>query len=504
MAGAGNEDADAVLSDVEGDDPVPILIKSPSADEISPERFREVLAELDRERQARAAAEESKAELDVRFNRLKALTHEALRKRDEVGKQRDEALREKEEISGNFEKVRAELAEVNRAKDEGLKQVSEIARQLDEAVKERDGLRSEIANSTHMLVTGIEKISGKVSAFKNFGAGGLPRSQKYSGLAAVAYGVIKRTNEIVEELLRQIDATTKSRNETREQMEQRNYEIAIEVSQLEATIGGLREEVAEKASAAENLEKMIAEKDGRLSEIEREMSEKLAKVESEALELRQLVSKYDDKFAKMESKMEAQKPLLFDQVNLVSRIHDRVYDIIKIVDASNADQSEFSESLFLPQETDLEENIRASLAGMESIYELTRIVIEKTRDLFEEKNREIKSLDETVSRLNKEKEHIGSLLRSALSMKITSNPSSKTSDLFKVAENGLREAGIDFKFGKLIGDRRVLNSSDDVDAIEAEGDEIYTLVSIEWCWFQLSIISTLFSVSNPSLSLLRY
>ncbi|GMN49063.1 hypothetical protein TIFTF001_018237 [Ficus carica] len=475
MAGVGDEDADAVLSDVEGEDPAPVLIRSSSGDEMSPERFREVLAELDRERQARAAAEKSRADLEVSFNRLKALAHEAIKKRDEVGRQRDEALREKEEVLGNYDEARAELAEVNRAKDEALKQVSEVARQMDEAVKERDGLKSEIGNSTHMLVTGIEKISGKVSAFKNFGAGGLPRSQKYSGLAAVAYGVIKRTNEIVEELLRQTDATTKSRNETREQMEQRNYEIAIEVSQLEATIGGLREEVAEKASAVEKLEKMAAEKDGRVSEIEREMSKKLAKAESEALELRQLVGEYDDKFEKMESRMEAQRPLLFDQLNLVSRIHDRIFEVIKIVDAGNVDQSEFSDSLFLPQETDMEENVRASLAGMESIYELARIVIEKTRDLVEEKNREMKSLDETVARLNKEKEHIGSLLRSALSKKITSNPSSKTSDLFQVAENGLKEAGIDFKFGKLIGDKRVLNSSDEVDSLVAEEDEIYTL-----------------------------
>ncbi|KAL5552757.1 hypothetical protein UlMin_040158 [Ulmus minor] len=266
-----------------------------------------------------------------------------------------------------------------------------------------------------------------------------------------------------------MDATTKSRNETREQMEQRNYEIAIEVSQLEATISGLREEVSEKTSAAEKLEKVIAEKDGRVSEVEREMSEKLTKVESEALELRQLVSEYDDKLTNLESKMEAQKPLLFDQLNLVSRIHDRIYDVIKIVDSNNLDQSEFSESLFLPQETDMEENIRASLAGMESIYELTRIVVQKTRDSIEKKNRELKCLDESVSQLNREKEHIGSLLRSALSKRMTSNPSSKTSELFQVAENGLREAGIDVKFSKLP------NIKDEVDGLETEEDEIYTL-----------------------------
>lgn len=471
MASAGDEDNDAVLSDVEGDDSVPVAIKTPSPDEISAERFRELVAELDRERQAREAVENSKSDLQIQFNRLKALAHEAIKKRDEWGRQRDEALRDKEEASKTNEKVSAELAESNRAKDEALQQRDEIAKQLDEVVKERDGLRSDIGNSTHMLMSGIDKISGKVSNFKNFGVGGLPRSQKYTtGLPAVAYGVIKRTNEIVEELVRQIDSTAKSRNETREQMDQRNYEIAIEISQLEATIGGLREEVVKKTSIVEKLEKSMAEKNGKVSEIEREMEEKLSKAESEVSELKQLVGEYDDKLTNLDSKMEAQRPLLFDQLDLVSKIHDRLYHVMRIVDANNLDQSEFSESLFLPQETDMEENIRATLAGMESIYELTRIVIEKTRDLTEEKNREIKSLDETVNRLVKEKEQIGSLLRSALSKRITSSPSSKTSELFQVAENGLREAGIDFKFSKHVGDGKV-------DTLETEEDEIYALVS---------------------------
>lgn len=475
MAGTGDEDADAVLSDLEGDDPVPIVIKTPSADEISPERFRDLLAELDRERQAREAAENSKSDLQASYNRLKGLAHEMIKKRDECTRQRDEALREKEEVSKTCEKVSAELAEANRAKGEALKQKEETVKQLEEALKERDGLRSDIGKSTHMLETGIEKISAKVSNFKNFGAAGLPRSQKYTGLAVVAYGVIKRTNEIVEELLRQNDTTAKSRNETREQMEQRNYEIAIEVSQLEATISGLRDEVSEKTSAVENLEKMIAEKDAKMYENEREMVDRLSKAESEVLELRQLASEFDDKLTNAELKMEAQRPLLVDQLNLVSRIHDRVCDVMKTVDPNNFDQSEFAESLFLPQQTDMEENIRASLAGMESIFELTWVVNEKTKDVIEEKNREIKSLDETVSRLVKEKEDIGSLLRSALSKRMTSSPSTKTNELFQVAENGLREAGIDFKFSKHIGER-IPTSNDKVDAHETE-DEIYTLVS---------------------------
>ena len=56
-------------------------------------------------------------------------------------------------------------------------------------------------------------------------------------------------------MIKYIDAIVKSRNEAREQIEQRNYEIAIEVSQLEASISGLRDEVAKKRSVIESLEK---------------------------------------------------------------------------------------------------------------------------------------------------------------------------------------------------------------------------------------------------------
>ncbi|XP_022929969.1 myosin-10-like [Cucurbita moschata] len=473
MASSVDEDVDAVLSDVEGDEH-PIVIQNPSTEEISVERFREILAERDRERQAREATENSKSELLVSFNRLKALAHEAIKKRDECGRQRDEALREKEEALKLNEKVSAELAEANQQRDEVSKLRDEITKEFDEILKERDALRSEIGNASHMLVTGIDKISAKVSNFKNFTAGGLPRSQKYTGLPAVAYGVIKRTNEIVEELVRQIDTTAKERNETREQMKLRNYEIAIEVSQLEATISGLRDEVSKKTSVIEDLENTLTERDKKISEIEADLCGKLTRAEDEASELRQVAQEYDDKLRNLESKVESQRPLLMDQLGFISKIHDQIYDIIKIVDASDIDHSEFSESLFLPQETDIEENVRASLAGMESIYALAVLVMDKTRSSTQEKIREIKNLNETVAQLLKEKEHIGNLLRSALSKRITSDPS-KANQLFEVAENGLREAGIDFKFSKLLGDEIFSTSRDNGKAVDAEEDEIFTL-----------------------------
>ncbi|XP_057416776.1 uncharacterized protein LOC130711254 [Lotus japonicus] len=435
MSGAGDVDDDAMLSDVEDDtaaDPIP----PPSPENISEEKLREILTELDQERKARLAAENSKSELQVSFNRLKALAHEAIKKRDEFGRQRDDAVKEKEEV----------------------------AKQVEEVVKERDALRSEIGNSSHMLVTGMEKISAKVNGFSG---GALPRSQKYTGMAAVVYGVIKRANEIVEELLRQNDATGKARDQAREQIEQRNYEIAIEVSQLEATISDLRDEVAKKDSAIEGLEKDLGVRDLKLSEV----SESLRKEQGEVMQLKDHVGEYEVKFSKLESQMESLRPMLIDQLSFVSKIHNQICNVVRALTIDDElGNLELSESLFVPQETDIEENVRASLAGMESIHELTWIVVQKARDVVEEKNREIKSLDETVNRLVTEKDQIGSLLRSALSKRMASDPSSRKNELFLAAENGLKDAGIDFKFSKLLGDGKLATSND-----KEEEDEIYSL-----------------------------
>ncbi|CAA0240336.1 unnamed protein product [Arabidopsis thaliana] len=461
---ANGADEDAVLSDVESDEPAPVVLKDSPREEASDERITELIAELDREKKAREAAESSKSELQVSFNRLKALAVEAIKKRDESKRERDEALKEKENLTN-------ELENVNKGKDE-------MSKKLDEALRSRDGLKAEIENSSHMLVSGIEKISGKVSSFKNFSNGGLPKSQKYTGLASVAYGVIKRTNEIVEELVRQIDTTAKSRNEAREQMDQRNYEIAIEVSQLESAISNLRLEVAEKASIVDDLERGVSEKEKRIAELEKGNLEKVSLLEGEVVELKQLVDEYDGKLKTMELKMVAQRPLLMDQLNLVSRIHDQLYEVVRIVDGNSSEQSDLSESFFMPQETEMEENIRASLAGMESIFELTKVVSGKAQSLVEEKSHELKNLNETVGLLVKEKEHIGTLLRSALSKRAIGEQPSQKRELFQAAENGLRDGGTDSKFAKLLKDGKVQDSrSDNTHDHSKEDNEIYSLAS---------------------------
>ncbi|XP_042501931.1 uncharacterized protein At3g49055-like [Macadamia integrifolia] len=507
MASAGEEDADAVLSDVEGEDSVSIGLESPSQEDISLERFKEILAELERERKAREAAESAKSELDVSFNRLKVLAHEAIKKRDESARLRNEALREKEEALITNEKLSGELAEALRLKDELSKQKEDSAGQLDEAVKAKDSSRLEIEATAQMLVTGIEKISGKVSNFKNFSGSGLPRSQKYNGLQAVAYGIIKRTNEIVEELLRQIDMATKSRNEAREQMEQRNYEIAIEVSQLEAMISGLREEVTKKTSEYENLEKSVADKDVKISEIDRQMSEKLDVLEKEAAGLRELVNDYDQKLRNLELKMDSHRPLLVQQLNYISKIHDQVYHVIGMFDVNKSNQSDFSESLFLPQGMDMDENLRASVAGLESIYSLVKIAAQKVRDAVEERTHKVKGLNETVAQLVKDKQQIGSLLRSALSRRMSSDLSSKTSEALQDAENCLSEVGIDLRFNDQGHGGNVVYN-DGSGTVEIEKDEIFTLASAlekSVKEYQLEIIELQHSVGElrAELSILR-
>eukprot|EP00268_Persea_americana_P064336 TRINITY_DN8458_c0_g1_i1.p1 TRINITY_DN8458_c0_g1~~TRINITY_DN8458_c0_g1_i1.p1 ORF type:complete len:681 (-),score=196.35 TRINITY_DN8458_c0_g1_i1:37-2079(-) len=464
MASSAEDDADAVLSDVEeAEDPVPITLQTPSSDEFSSDQLRRILSDLDRERQARQAAESEKAELQSHFNRLKVYVHEAIKMRDENGRLRDDAVRERDETMRSSERLSGELVEARRAKDEILKQRDEIARQLEEAIRVKDSSRSEIESAAQMLVTGIEKISGKVSSFKNFSAGGLPRSQKYSGLPAIAYGVIKRTNEIVEELLKQVDMASKSRNDAREQMEHRNYEIAIEVSQLEATISGLKEQLEKKSLEAENLEKVVADKDTKISEMDRDISE-----------LRRVGEEFDEKLRDLELKMDSYRPLVIDQLNHMSKAQEQLYEIMKMVDVNvSDDQMDLSDSVFLSNEMD--ENLHASLEGMRSIHELLKIAVAKVRGEMEERSHEVKGLNETVARLVTEKHHIGSLLRSALSKKMASDPSSKTNDVLQVAENGLRDAGLDVRFSNGLGNVETVATHENQDAVENDQDEVYTL-----------------------------
>ncbi|KAK8943518.1 hypothetical protein KSP40_PGU000876 [Platanthera guangdongensis] len=435
---------DDILSDLDGDEEASNA--APSDALATEQRLHDLLTELEQERRLRKFAEDSRAELQTSVSRLKAFAQDVIKKRDD-------ALREKEELIRSSERAIAELSEAVeqkeealRQKEDALKQKDEALRQKQEALRNKDSSRAEIETAAQMMVTGIEKISSKVSGFKNFSAGGLPRSQKYTGLPAVAYGVINRANEIVQELTGQIDAAVKSRDQAREQVEQRNYEIAIEVSQLEATINGLREDATKKGTEIELLGKLVEEKDSRILVMEKEVSE-----------LKEIGGEASTKLRNLEAKVDAQRHVTIDHLKHLSKAYAQINSILQIVDESLPDHSDLSDSSFVWKETDIDQNLRASLEGTVSISELASVASEKVRLKIERRNREVKDLEEKIDALLEEKQHIGALLRSALS--------SKTNKVLQVAEEGLREAGIDLKF----------NEHDSNGVHGEEENEIYTL-----------------------------
>lgn len=498
MTSINNEDGDTVLSDVEEEedtnDQITTDYTNITQEDITLERFLEVVTELENEKKSRLTAENSLSDLENRYNRMRTLTYEAIRTRDEAKRKREEESKEKEEVIKVRDELREELDAAVKAKDESEKKAEEM-------VKERDMMKSEIDAATQMLVSGIEKISKKISGFKNFSsAGGLPKSQRYDGLPGVAFGVIKRTHEIVEELVKQHGEMMKSRNEAREHVDQRNYEIAIEVSQLEATIGGLREEVAKKVLDVENLEKLNADKDGEISELDRELLELKNVSEKEMSEMRDRVDEYDRKLKSLESKVESQRPVLIDQMNFISKIHDQIHSISKIVDAQQADHSDYTDSLFIPsQEMDVTENLQASLDLIKSTSEIANVAAERVWEKMQEWIEEKKGLNETVERLMKEKQHIGSLLKSALPRKMTFDPSSKTSEVLQAAENGLRDMGIETRFNDFFGNGKGIDSQGKNGSEQAEEDEVYTLAGaleniVKAC--QLEIIDLKHSVDE--------
>lgn len=479
MGSTGEEDA--ALSDFEdGDLEVAQVVLPTSSSEASEESLRAALLELESEKKARKAVETSKAELESAFSRLKDLAHEALKKRDEFARQRDEfarqrddALHQKEEACRGKEAIAQQLDEALRLKEDAIKhrddilrQRNDLARQKDEihrlkeeATKARESSRSEIEAAAQMLISGTEKITSRVSAIKSFG-GGLPRSSKHSGLAAIAYGAIKRAEEIVEELLRQNELITKGRNDVREQMEQRSYQIAIEVSQLEATITGLREELGSKCIESENLQKLVLAKDGRISELETEMSEKLDQEEKEYHTLKRIADETEERLKNVELKIEKQKPIISDQLNHIFKAQEYLQNIIKKIDGSAYDQSEFSEPLFVSQDLDLDKDLVASLAGAMFVSELATVAEKKIIIDQEKRNKEKKELEDNIFCLVAEKRDISALLRSAVGEKVgaegigenQTNIRQSNGAILDVSERGLPNTALDYRVGSLVGD----------------------------------------------------
>ncbi|BAT97067.1 hypothetical protein VIGAN_09041600 [Vigna angularis var. angularis] len=119
-------------SDDEWESPKSPSEQEGSSDYVSVKKFQEVLAELDRERQARFAAENLMSKLQVSLNQLKKLNQEAIKKDDEFDCLGDDIFHENDEM---------------------LKEPEEI--------EKKDVLQLKIGNSSHMIVTGKEKILKK-------------------------------------------------------------------------------------------------------------------------------------------------------------------------------------------------------------------------------------------------------------------------------------------------------------------------------------------------------
>lgn len=309
------EDAGA-LSDFDEDEeldaaPVelPALAAPPAEDDSK--GGKELAAELEAERQARKVLEIAKAESDANFVRLKALITEAARQRDEAYRVRDQAVREVEAMARQKE-------EVVRERDEGVRVKEEVSRA-------RDVAKAEIGEVAKLLIGANEKVTSMAKGVKSF-ARSLPAS-KYTGLQAIAFGFGKRVEEIVEEVLRQREAALSAQREVREQMEQRNYSVAIEVSELEASISQLKEDVAKKGLEVEVWKNQATIKDDKFLELEQVFSEKLAAAESESSRLRGSMQEVQSQLQSLKDEAGQHKEILREALRCIGKLRKGLLEL---------------------------------------------------------------------------------------------------------------------------------------------------------------------------------
>eukprot|EP00252_Welwitschia_mirabilis_P020053 TRINITY_DN4820_c0_g1_i2.p1 TRINITY_DN4820_c0_g1~~TRINITY_DN4820_c0_g1_i2.p1 ORF type:complete len:484 (-),score=134.50 TRINITY_DN4820_c0_g1_i2:7-1458(-) len=389
-------DDETTLSDIEDEmelEAEPLGLPNSQSDSVT-ERLKAALLDLESEREARKAAEAAKAKVEETFNKLKGMVRDAMRQRDEVAKQKEEILHEKEGL-------RKHLEEAN-------KKCSETTRMKDETSKAHETSRSEIESTAQMLISGVERITNKVNGMKRFS--GLPKSNKHSGLAAIAYGATKRAEEIVDELMRQNEIISKERQSLHGQMEQRNIQIAIEVSELEATITGLKEDVAKKSKELEKLQTLVHAKDNKISELESKMSEQQHLKQNEIKTLKGLMDEMEDKLRDSDQRMVKHKSIVSDQLKHISKAQECLQDIIKMTD----DHAEFSEPIIVSEDLDIDNNFVNSTARALFVSELSEMAVRKLVLDQENKKKEKKLLEDRIISLESEKENITSLLRGAL------------------------------------------------------------------------------------------
>ncbi|GBG66924.1 hypothetical protein CBR_g72679 [Chara braunii] len=192
-----------------------------------------LMSELEGERKLREKVEAGKKDIEITCGRLKEMLHEALR-------QRDEARRQREDI---------------------LKQRDEAMKQRDELVKVRDGVKAEVeAGMEAFGGKEMERLVGRAAAQAIIENGELKRGRggvAIEGMLGLMVGYRRRVDGLVEEVVKQRDAAVKAQDRAREQIDQRNIEIAIEVSDLEAKVLQLMEEVEQKTAEVEKLRQVL-------------------------------------------------------------------------------------------------------------------------------------------------------------------------------------------------------------------------------------------------------
>ncbi|BBN14630.1 hypothetical protein MPTK1_6g13090 [Marchantia polymorpha subsp. ruderalis] len=310
--GSGLDDEEA-LSDFEEDDldaaPVVLVPASANVTHSAADNLKSTLAELEKERQARRAAEAANAEADSQIKRLKTFVHETIRQRDEAIKSKDERTRQLEEALQSKD-------EITRHRDEIVAQRDELSRQKDEILRARDASKSEIAEVARILVTQADKIMSIANLVKPF-SGGPSRFPKATGLVAIALGFGMRMEEVVEEVVRQREEAVKRRDEIRLQMEQRNYSIAIEVSELEASITQLKVQVSEKSLELERNQKQA-------SEAEHALQEQLGRTNQEAEDLKRRVNE-------VENQLSLVNKCISQHVQYAAKARDSLLDVLQLM-----------------------------------------------------------------------------------------------------------------------------------------------------------------------------
>lgn len=404
------DEEEAALSDFEDDDleAAPVVLPAAAQAAAGPapattqasivESLKAALADLEQERQARKAAEAAKADLDTAAVRLKSYIHEVIRQRDDALRQKDDALRAKEERSKQLEEAIQLKEDLSRQKDETSAQRDEIQKQKDDMSRARDSAKAEIEGVARILVTQAEKIMAMTNGVKSF-SGGLPRVPKSTGLAAIALGFAKRVEEVVDEVLRQREDALKRSNELRIQMEQRNFSIAIEVSQLEASITQMKEEVGKKSSELERWQKLAAGKDGKIADIEREMLEQLGKTKQEAEALRQRVEE-------VESRLEIVNSETAQNRECAVKVKTQLQDILGLMQSENSFSSIQSDLIASPQDEADEpqqQQQKGFLAEGLEIMDLTSRVAQLWKENQQKAERERKDFESTVKMLHAEK-----------------------------------------------------------------------------------------------------